>query len=347
MKISARSTFRRHAIVTTLSALFIVSAVSLFDHHVQALAGLGGTIYVTDSLANRVWAIDASDGGILASNSTQVRPIGVEKANGKVYTANESGSVSVFDACSLDPLKVIPVVPGCPRPHHTHVSDDGSRLYVACFATNKIAVIDTETDELEALWTSGGGTALTHQPWATKDGDHVWATNRVSHDITELDAHTGEILRTIPTGPNPIETVTPANAKLAYVSIPGQSKLQIFDLLTSALLHELDVPAPGELMISGNGKRILASRLGRTLPNTSASIIDSATLSVTTVELPGTLAAHPDLTNNGKYGFVSLEGPPQPGVAVIDMDAATVHAFYGIPGSSSPHGVRWTPSCGD
>ncbi|HEX6250027.1 MAG TPA: hypothetical protein VFZ56_01180, partial [Gemmatimonadaceae bacterium] len=84
---------------------------------------------------------------------------------------------------------------------------------------------------------------------------------------------------------------------------------------------------------------------GRRSPTTTASIIDTRSFTVTTVELPGTLATHNDLTGNGKYGFVSLEaiasnGPH--GVAVVDMDAATVHAFYAIPGSISPHGVRWT-----
>lgn len=97
-------------------------------------------------------------------------------------------------------------------------------------------------------------------------------------------------------------------------------------------------------MISGNGKRILASVSGRQSPNTYASIVDTSTRSVTTIGLPGTLATHNDMTNNGKYGFVSLEGPPH-GLAVINIDAAVVQAFYVIPSSSSPHGVRWAPSC--
>ncbi|HWQ00338.1 MAG TPA: YncE family protein [Vicinamibacterales bacterium] len=324
-------------------AVLLIAAGTL-GGGVSATGGLAGILYVTDRSANRVWALDASDGSVLASSPTGPRPIGVEKANGKVYTADESSStMSVYDGCTLRPLTVIHLT-GCPRPHHTHTSSDGSRVYVACFATNKVAVVDTDTDTLEALWTSGVPGAVTHQPWATKDDERVWATNTASHDITELDAGTGAILRIIPTRPNPIETVTPANGKLAYVSIPGQNKLQIFDLETALLVAELDVPAPENLMISGNGKRVLASTGGRRVPNTSASIIDTRTRTFTTVALPGTLATHNDLTHSGKYGFVSLEGPPH-GLAVIDMDAASVQAFYAIPQSTSPHGVRWAPSC--
>ncbi|HXH07108.1 MAG TPA: YncE family protein [Vicinamibacterales bacterium] len=340
MTTHSTSAVRRGAV--GFAALLI--AAGTLSGGVAATGGLTGVVYVTDRSANRVWALDAADGSVLASNSTGERPIGVEKANGKVYTANEtSGTMSVYEGCTLNLLEVI-ALPGCPRPHHTHTSSDGSRVYVACFGTNKIAVVNTETDTLEALWTSGGEGARTHQPWATKDDERVWATNTVSHDITELDADTGAILRRIPTRLNPIETVTPANSKLAYVSIPGQNKLQIFDLQTELPIGELDVPAPENLMISGNGKRILASTGGPRFPNTSASIVDTRTGTFTTIALPGTLATHNDLTNSGKYGFVSLEGPPH-GLAVIDMDAAAVHAFYPIPASRSPHGVRWAPTC--
>jgi len=340
MTTQSTSAVRRGAV--GVAALLI--AAGTLSGGVAARGGLTGVVYVTDRSANLVWALDAADGRVLASSLTGTRPIGVEKANGKVYTANEtSGTMSVYEGCTLHRLTVIRL-PGCPKPHHTHTSSDGSRVYVACFGTNKIAVVNTETDALEALWQSGGVTALTHQPWATKDDERVWATNTVSHDITELDAGTGLILRKIPTRPNPIETVTPANSKLAYVSIPGESKLQIFDLQTERLVGELDVPAPENLMISGNGKRVLASTGGRRSPNTSASIIDTRTRTFTTIDLPGTLATHNDLTNSGKYGFVALEGPPH-GLAVIDMDAAAVDAFYPIPDSLSPHGVRWAPTC--
>ncbi|HEX6250010.1 MAG TPA: YncE family protein, partial [Gemmatimonadaceae bacterium] len=274
---------------------------------IQGDSALNGTLYVTDRLANMVWAIDVADGRILASSPTQVRPIGVEMAAGKVYTANESsGTVSVFDAVTLSPRKVI-ALPGCSRPHHTHTSTDQSRVYVACFGSNRVAVIDTRSDELEALWTSGTSTAVTHQPWATTNGQSVWVANTQSHDVTELDARTGEILRTLPTRPNPIEIVIHASSRLGYVSIPGSGLVQIFDLAAGALAHELMVSAPENLMIGDDGRRILSSTGGRRSPTTTASIIDTRSFTVTTVELPGTLATHNDLTGNGKYGFVSLE----------------------------------------
>lgn len=173
----------------------------------------------------------------------------------------------------------------------------------------------------------------------------VWVASAQSRDVTELDAHTGAILRRIPTLDNPVEIVIHSSNRLGYVSIVGRSTLQVFDLGSGALVDNRAVPAPENLMISRGGKRVLASTGGRPSPNASASIIDTRTLAVTTIALPGTLATHNDLTDNGKYGFVSLEGfgTGPHGVAVIDLDAAAVRAFHAIPGSRSPHGVRWVP----
>ncbi|MBI4515494.1 MAG: hypothetical protein HY699_06740, partial [Deltaproteobacteria bacterium] len=51
---------------------------------------------------------------------------------------------------------------------------------------------------------------------------------------------------------------------------------------------------------------------------------------------------HTDLTPHAKFGFVSLVGP-QSGIAVVDIDAAALHAFYPIPGIVRPHGDRYAP----
>jgi len=303
------------------------------------LLDLAGTLFVTVQGANKLHSIDAATGDILASADTEVKPVGVEKANGKVYVANEtSGTISVFDSATLSALAVIRA---CGKPHHTAVSPDRTRFYAACLATNQVAVIDTETDVLLGLLTSGEAAARTHQPWPTKDGQRLWVANWETNDITEIDLATDTILRTFPLAATPVEVVVPPDAKTAYVSVPELSKMMVFDLETSQLVAEPTMLAPENIMLSADGKTILSSWPGLHDP-TAVSIFDTETLTSVDVSLPGAVATHNDLTPNAKFGFVSVAGPN--GVAVVDIEAAMVHAFYPIPGSGLTHGLRYAPS---
>jgi YVTN family beta-propeller protein len=300
---------------------------------------LSGTLFVTDSIANKVHAMDAATGDILASADTEEHPVGVEKADGKVFVANEaSDTVSVFDAATLSPRTVIPT---CSRPHHTAVSPDGARVYVACVGTNKVAVVDAQTDTLAELLTTGVPGAMTHQPWPTRDGQRLWVTNFGTNDITEIDLQSGAVLRSFPLGGRPIEVVVPADASTAYVSIPDEDKIKVFDLETNQLKAEPTVLAPENLMLSRDGKTILASWSGLHSP-TAVSVFSTATLTSVAVSLPRGTASHTDLTADAKFGFVSLAGRPQ-GIAVVDIEAAAVHAFYPIPGAGLVHAVRYAP----
>jgi hypothetical protein len=51
---------------------------------------------------------------------------------------------------------------------------------------------------------------------------------------------------------------------------------------------------------------------------------------------------HHDLSNNSKWGFISVDGvnaPPH--IAVLDMETRTVHTRWPVPGR--PHGVIFEP----
>ena len=306
----------------------------------EAGEDLSGTLFVTDSVGNKVYTLDAATGEILASADTGEHPIGVEKANGKVYVADEtSATISVYDSATLLPLTVIPA---CETPHHTAISPDGTRFYAACLGTNQVAMIDTEADVLVGLLTSGVAGARTHQPWPTKDGKGLWVANWETNDITEIDLQTGAILRVLPLGARPIEVVVPANGKTAYVSVPALSTIAVLDLETNRLVAEPTMLAPENLILSPAGKTILASWSGIHNP-TAALIFDTETRTSVEVTLPGIAATHTDLTPRAKFGFLSLVGTPQSGIAVVDIEAATLHAFYPIPGIVLIHAVRYAP----
>ncbi len=247
------------------------------------LTDLSGTLLVTDERANKVYMLDAASGDILASADTGEHPIGVEKANGKVYVANETAdTISVYDSPTLSPRMVIPA---CEKPHHTAASPDGTRFYAACVGTNKVAVVDTETDTLVGLLTSGAPGARTHMPWPTKDGKRLWVTNLEINDITEIDLETGAILRSIPLEVTASEVVVSADAKTAYVSQTALNTIAVFDLETNQLVAEPTMLAPENIMLSGDGTTILARPAVIHDPNL-ALILDTETLASVEVPIP-------------------------------------------------------------
>ena len=145
--------------------------------------------------------------------------------------------------------------------------------------------------------------------------------------------------RTFPLAARPIEVVVAADARTAYVSVSDLGKMLVFDLETSELVAEPTMLAPENLILSRDGKTILASWAGLHT-STAVSIFSTETLTSVAVTLPRGIASHTDLTPRATFGFVSLVGRPQ-GIVVVDIEAAAVHAFYAIPDARLVHAVRY------
>jgi hypothetical protein len=67
-------------------------------------------------------------------------------------------------------------------------------------------------------------------------------------------------------------------------------------------------------------------------------LMDTGTLAVTTVNLPGAIAGHNWFSANGRYSFVAVEGPTS-GVVVVDNRNGSVVALHPYPGGGRPHGI--------
>lgn len=305
-------------------------------------AGLRGTLWVTNQEIDSVAKIDAATGKVLGIVSVGKRPIGLAapKGTGKVYVSDETDNmVSVINKATLNVTTRIAVGP---KPHHVHRSSDGRRVYVALFGTNKMAVIDTATDALVGEYATGPDAARAHAAWANGHGKTVWVTNSSVNRIAEIDALTGKILRTIEVGKNPSEVLVPRDGKRAYVSVRGANALQVVDLSKNAVIAEASVGTePDTLSLSPDGRTMFIGLRGK--PATAA-VVDTASLTVRTVSLPGTTTGHNALSSDGRFAFIAIEGPPEPGVAVVDLQKLSIAAFYRYPGGGKPHGVIFEPA---
>jgi YVTN family beta-propeller protein len=321
---------------------------------VEATPSGMGTIWLTDrNGAGTVTAYDAATGELLGLAWVGQNPIGVAGSpqTNRVYATNEgsgSNSISVIDA---DTVTVVATIPTGPRPHHVQVSPDGRYLYFAEFNTNKVGVLNTTTLALHEYETAPGNTtARTHSVWPTADGKYLYTansdvTNTANNGfVVKLDAASGTILWTLNVGNQPSEVTVAPNGKLGYVTVRGENTVKVLDLATPAIIGSVAVGTqPDTALLTPDGKLLTVALRGNPAQMT---IVDTATLSATIVNLTGVLAGHHDVSPDGRFTYVAVEGGAglPPGIAIVDNVLAEQVGFivHPLPGAK-PHGLWLEP----
>jgi len=295
-----------------------------------------GTAWATSRGPDTVTAFDGATGRVLATIPVGKAPMGlaIPRGTNKLYVGNEgSNSVSVI---SVPRREVIATIDVGSRPHHMYASADGSRVYVAEFGTNKIGVIDTMTDTRVAEWATGPPNERTHAPAPTDDGKTLYGVNSTSNTIVALDAHTGAIQWSMPTGANPSELHITHDGRTGYVSVRNEDAVDVIDLLARRVARRIPVgDQPDTVQLSPDERSLVVAL--RATP-AEVDVIDLRTYAVAKIVFPGErLAGHNWLSANGRYTFVSLDDPGA--VGVIDHRSNSVVASWSYPGGGSVHGM--------
>ena len=85
---------------------------------------------------------------------------------GKAYVMSElDDRVVVLSASTLQVLGSLAM----PRPHHAELSEDGRSVLIGLFNSNQIAVVDTVTDAVRILPSSGNVNLRAHAPRSSRD----------------------------------------------------------------------------------------------------------------------------------------------------------------------------------
>ena len=303
-----------------------------------------GLVWIANRIPGSIDLFDARSGTKLGSTRTGngTLDIALPAGVGKIYGSDESsGTVSVVDVNTLAVVAVIPTGAGT-KPHHMDSNPDGTLVYVSLFGTNKIAAINTATDTLAWVQTLGPAGALVHGTAINAAGDTLWVTNgsgSIFTAINELDAHTGAVRRTQVVAFDWSEVALSKDETQLYASDKTFNRIRVFDVATLTQVAEVPVPQnPDTMSLTNDGMTLLVGL--RNTPATCA-FIDLVNLTATTLQLStgvGTSTGHHDLSDNSKFGFISVDGinaPPH--IAVLDMTSQTVFARYPDPGR--PHGV--------
>jgi DNA-binding beta-propeller fold protein YncE len=300
---------------------------------------LNGTIWAANRGAHTIRGFDAATGDVTATLAMRAnsQPGDLAYAKGKLYVAEEFGSPPAIAIVDAESGAVRDRIFTGPRPHHVHASVGGNLVAYGVFGTNRIGIINTQTDTLVGEWpTSTNPAARSHAGVFSHDGQVVYVANDVVNELSAVDPLTGELLWTM-TVPNAHELAVTHDGKRAYVSCRGGNALRVVDLERREIVQTIPLgPAPDTLQLSANEKLLTVGLRGTPA---KVAIVDTETLVYEQVTIggTGTIAGHQWTSPNGHFTFAAFEGPGA-GVAVIDhTQGNAIVETLDYPGR--PHGV--------
>ncbi len=199
----------------------------------------GKLLWVTTETPQAVLELDSATGKILhVWNTNQVRShmIVTPPDEKKFYVTNTvSGSVSVVER-STGEVKILATGPGT---EGIAISPDGKEVWAASRADAKISVISTATDAIVAAFPSGGKSPkrMAFSP----DGSQVWVTNSGSSQVTVFDAHSRELLSSLPLDKDPSGVYFSSDGRRAYVTNSAANLLTIIDAQARKVLNAMPI----------------------------------------------------------------------------------------------------------
>lgn len=220
-------------------------------------------------------------------------------AAGKIFVANEGGTLSVIDARSY---AMLATVPAGNEPHNVQVSPDGKRAWL------------TTEGEPKA---KNGGHEDAHDDQSERGA--IWA----------VDTQTYGVVAKIPVGLHPAHVVLTPDGGHAYVTNGGENSVSVVDIDAGKVVSTIQVGEfPHGIRISPDGREAYIANL----KGDTVSVVDTATMKEVERLPVGKGPAQTGFTRDGRIAFVSLSGEDR--VAIIDT--ATRKVMRKIPVGMGP-----------
>ena len=271
-----------------------------------------GTLFVADTNSKDVAVVDAGSMKLLTRIPLPGKPHGVDIEPGgeRIWASNiEGDTVSVIDITSR---KVLTSIKTCVGP--VNVAFAAGRAFVAC-GDGYMAVIDTTT--LTVLKTEAIGFAP-HEIIAGPGG-RLWAVNRGSNDLSEIDPVKGTLVSRHPAGPFAYDAVFSPDGKYVFVTSKTWSAVSVLSTDDFQILGSIKVGKdPSLLAMAPDGKRLYVTNKN----DGTVSVINALTFqvvaSIRVQQEPGGIAVSPD----GRLLFVANFGSDT--LSVIDTEKVRI-----------------------
>jgi YVTN family beta-propeller protein len=235
----------------------------------------GRRAYVANTGSNTVSVVDLDARRMIASVAAGDKPdTALISPDGRtlVVTNRASGVYTAATTKSAAPLTHRATFSGCPGASDAVILPDSSKAFVACSAAHQVMVLwlaaapdswsakldpSLSSDHLLALLDVGQNPAnLTLKP----DGGEIFASNRDSDSISEINTQTNEVGSTYPIGNHPAHGVVSGDGGALWVSNLGGQAVSLYSIADGKFLSSIRTGmSPDALTLSTDEQMLLAA----------------------------------------------------------------------------------------
>jgi DNA-binding beta-propeller fold protein YncE len=219
-----------------LARLQVVARIDLGEGVMAAhVVVVERTAFVTASVADAVLAVDLARREVSRTyalpEGTYPHGLRATSTGGTLVVAGMDGSMHVIDVASGQvTTHLLPA-----RAVQAAILPDDRAAYVTIYDTRQVARLELATGTL-ALWDLPAGSAGPIQLHPSPDGSSLWIAHQGLLDgdpagttVSQLDAHTGLLLREVTVDPGPHGVVVSADGALVWITTLAGGTVQAID----------------------------------------------------------------------------------------------------------------------
>jgi DNA-binding beta-propeller fold protein YncE len=320
-----------------LAALSLTLAVAAGPSASAQIAGLTGTLVVTNKTPSTATIVDVGSGRILASLPTGPNPHEIVLSpDGSLAVVTDYGgqrrTLTVIDVPGLRVARTVDL--GEHRAPHGIAFLPGDRLVaVTCEQTRHVLIVDVvEGVVRHAVPTEANGS---HMVGVTGDGTRAYTGNMRDHTVSELDLATHRFVRSFPVPAVPEAINVTPDGKEVWVGSNQTGQVSVLDPATGTVTKAAEgLKWPYRMLFTPDGRQVIVP--DPTL-NEVRFVDRAARREIGTLALPGAPQGV-TITPDGRHVFQSLSAEAR--VAIIDPSTRTVVGHLAV--GPTPDGVAYT-----
>ena len=322
-------------------AVLTLAAVALPERGRAQVAGLSGTLVVTNKAPGTATIIDVASGRTLATLPTGQGPHEVVMSgDGRVAVVTDYGgqgpggnTLTIIDVPGLRVVRTIDLGQ-YRRPHGLVFLPGDSLVAVTSEATGNVVVVHVAAGAVRrAIPTQQNGS---HMVAVVGDGSRLYTGNMGSGTVSELDGRTGAFIRTfdVPAQPEAIN-VTPDGAEV-WVGSNATARVSVIDPRTGTVTTAAEgLGWPYRILFSPDRRLTFLPDLR----NEELRFLDRASRrELGRLKFPNGGPQGITITPDGRYLLQSLS--KQARVAIIDVSKRTVVGH--LAAGETPDGIGYT-----
>lgn len=224
-----------------MARLLLAASLTALAAPVSAqVAGLTGTIVITNKAPNTATIVDVGSGRTLATLPTGHGPHEIVLSrDGRIAVVTDYGTgpqpgstLTVIDVAALSVLRTIPLGTYT-RPHGIVFLPTDSVVAVTSEAARAVVLVNVHTGAIvRAAVTNKAGS---HMVGVAADGVQAWTGDIGSNTVTELDLRSGKALRSIDVPEQPEAINVTKDASEIWVGSNATGRVSVVDNYTGAV----------------------------------------------------------------------------------------------------------------